>query len=229
MTAQPLLSEIQPMESETPPLQECDAFAVAEDLSPLTDPVLHRTDGSRTPASCCGCAGQASLIHPTHGRALGMECCSKHPPAVKATRAGRSTHVVQGCPACGRLLRTHMELLGELVACHHCGGEFVASDPSLRTSAGNRPVNLRRADALLALLDDANDRADANEAGPADAAPTPLQVTAELPSQSDGAQGRSVPRPSMMRRSCFPTAPSGGKRAGRPALVGSIAGQAQQA
>lgn len=37
----------------------------------------------------------------------------------------------QPCPVCGRTLRIGVLLLGRQVYCQHCGGGFVAADPSL--------------------------------------------------------------------------------------------------
>ncbi len=34
------------------------------------------------------------------------------------------------CSICGRQLRVLVEQLGQLVACAHCGCEFVATDPA---------------------------------------------------------------------------------------------------
>ncbi|MFM8495920.1 MAG: response regulator [Planctomycetia bacterium] len=36
----------------------------------------------------------------------------------------------QGCPVCGRLLNIGVTLLGRRVYCQHCGGGFIAADPS---------------------------------------------------------------------------------------------------
>ena len=63
----------------------------------------------------------------------------------------RFPQFVQECPVCGRPLEIRLEYLGRRVGCQHCGGRFVASDPSARPEApelgGNRL--LRRVDALL--------------------------------------------------------------------------------
>lgn len=36
----------------------------------------------------------------------------------------------QNCPVCGRSLSINVTLLGQRVYCQHCGGGFVACDPS---------------------------------------------------------------------------------------------------
>lgn len=41
----------------------------------------------------------------------------------------------QGCPVCGRRLEIGVGLLGRRVFCQHCGGGFVAMDPSLAGEA----------------------------------------------------------------------------------------------
>jgi hypothetical protein len=43
----------------------------------------------------------------------------------------QDVHYHQPCPVCGRSLRIGVTLLGRRVYCQHCGGGFVASDPSL--------------------------------------------------------------------------------------------------
>ncbi len=40
-------------------------------------------------------------------------------------------YFLQGCPVCGRTLRIRVTLLGKRVYCQHCGGGFVAVDPSM--------------------------------------------------------------------------------------------------
>lgn len=236
MTAQPLRLLIQQLSSKLSAPQDRDAFAVAEHLLAPTALVTHAIEGSRQTTSWCGWAGQASLNHPRHGRALGMECCSIPRPVNKVShrtasqfsggaKSTKRTYVVQGCPSCGRMLRTHIELLGEWVGCHHCGGEFIAADPALRTSESNRPINLRRADALLALLDAENGGGEGGEA----ARRRTAERGAERPPQTDDSADRWIPRPAMLDSLCDPTALSVGMRADRPALVGSIAGQVRPA
>ena len=60
----------------------------------------------------------------------------------------------QGCPVCGRLLCIGVTLLGKPVYCQHCGGRFVAADPSAGPSgsrARDRRVEdlIERAEAAL--------------------------------------------------------------------------------
>lgn len=61
--------------------------------------------------------------------------------------------VEQGCPICGRPLEIQVEYLGRRVACQHCGGQFLATDPTSRPQpAGQRSPNLLgRAERLLDL------------------------------------------------------------------------------
>ena len=58
------------------------------------------------------------------------------------------TDFFQECPVCGRPLQIHVEYLGHIVACEHCGGQFVATDPFTQAPSGRL---LHRADELLAL------------------------------------------------------------------------------
>lgn len=57
----------------------------------------------------------------------------------------------QGCPVCGRLLNIGVTLLGKRVYCQHCGGGFIAADPSAGPAVGDRRVEdlLERAEAAL--------------------------------------------------------------------------------
>ncbi len=66
-----------------------------------------------------------------------------------------STYFVQECPTCGRRLQIRVEYLGKEVACQHCQGRFVASDPSNARVDGGIENNalLRRADELLESVD----------------------------------------------------------------------------
>jgi len=60
----------------------------------------------------------------------------------------------QGCPVCGRSLEICVTLLGKRVYCQHCGGGFVAADPSMSGSlqaATPWPLN--------SVVDDLLDRA----------------------------------------------------------------------
>ncbi|MFM7413983.1 MAG: response regulator [Planctomycetota bacterium] len=54
----------------------------------------------------------------------------------------------QGCPVCGRRLEIDVALLGARVYCQHCGGGFLAMDPSL--ASRGRSESTDRADELLA-------------------------------------------------------------------------------
>ena len=60
---------------------------------------------------------------------------------------------LQQCPVCGRPLEVRRDYVGTRVACRHCNGRFVASDPDDRensaTIGGDRLI--RRAEQLLAL------------------------------------------------------------------------------
>jgi hypothetical protein len=56
----------------------------------------------------------------------------------------------QGCPVCGRRLEIDVNLLGRRVFCQHCGGGFVAMDPSLSPAPDVRSAaTVEKADALL--------------------------------------------------------------------------------
>ena len=56
------------------------------------------------------------------------------------------------CPTCGRSLQIRVAYLGKSVACQHCRGEFVASDPS-SSDAPMVSKLLSRADELLHTLE----------------------------------------------------------------------------
>ncbi|MBN2473232.1 MAG: hypothetical protein JXB62_01390 [Pirellulales bacterium] len=60
---------------------------------------------------------------------------------------------LQNCPVCGRPLEIRVAYLGRRVACRHCSGQFVASDPACRCDpvVEGGSCLLRRADQLLAL------------------------------------------------------------------------------
>lgn len=63
------------------------------------------------------------------------------------------TFFLQECPTCGRGLEVRVEYLGKKVACQHCGGRFVAKDPSTTESeevVDSYSTLLRRVDELLA-------------------------------------------------------------------------------
>lgn len=50
----------------------------------------------------------------------------------------QDVHYHQPCPVCGRSLRIGVTLLGRRVYCQHCGGGFVASDPTLGEATDHR-------------------------------------------------------------------------------------------
>jgi hypothetical protein len=50
---------------------------------------------------------------------------------------GLPVYYQQGCPVCGRLLRIRVTLLGRRVYCQHCGGGFLAVDPSMTRATGD--------------------------------------------------------------------------------------------
>ncbi len=67
----------------------------------------------------------------------------------------KATYFVQECPTCGRDLEIRVEYLGKRVACQHCRGQFVASDPSSAPATSYSPsvLLLRRAEELLQLAE----------------------------------------------------------------------------
>jgi len=71
-----------------------------------------------------------------------------HRSEATASRGGR-VFFQQGCPVCGRRLDIDVNLLGRRVYCQHCGGGFVAMDPSLITAAAPLAQPDTRVDALL--------------------------------------------------------------------------------
>jgi DNA-directed RNA polymerase subunit RPC12/RpoP len=60
---------------------------------------------------------------------------------------------LQNCPICGRPLFIALEYRGRRVNCRHCGGKFIAVDPSNPCSTAQNASNalVRRADRLLEL------------------------------------------------------------------------------
>ncbi len=67
-----------------------------------------------------------------------------------------TAYFTQECPTCGRSLHVRVTYLGRTVACKHCQGEFVASDPeNLPVAADDKSgvVLLERVDELLATAD----------------------------------------------------------------------------
>ena len=67
----------------------------------------------------------------------------------------KATYFVQECPTCGRDLEIRVEYLGKRVACQHCRGQFVASDPTCAPATSDSPsvLLLRRAEELLQLAE----------------------------------------------------------------------------
>jgi len=59
------------------------------------------------------------------------------------------TYFVQECPTCGRSLQVRVDYLGRRVACQHCQGIFVATDPTNSREGDSGSVLLRRANELL--------------------------------------------------------------------------------
>lgn len=62
------------------------------------------------------------------------------------------TYFLQECPTCGRGLEVRVKLLGKTVNCQHCGGQFVAADPSNAEIEPDSSAILRRAEELLELI-----------------------------------------------------------------------------
>lgn len=60
---------------------------------------------------------------------------------------GLPVYYQQGCPVCGRQLRIRVTLLGKRVYCQHCGGGFLALDPSMSGAIGDG--NSRRMDVVV--------------------------------------------------------------------------------
>ena len=58
----------------------------------------------------------------------------------------------QGCPVCGRSLSIRVTLLGRRVYCQHCGGGFIAADPSTVPQGGDG-VRDRRVEDLIERAD----------------------------------------------------------------------------
>jgi hypothetical protein len=52
-----------------------------------------------------------------------------------------TTFFAKPCPACGRLARIAIALLGQQVKCLHCGRQFCADDPHGRSAADDDPLN----------------------------------------------------------------------------------------
>lgn len=60
---------------------------------------------------------------------------------------GLPVYYQQGCPVCGRQLRIRVTLLGKRVYCQHCGGGFLAVDPSMVDAPDDRTA--RRIDVVV--------------------------------------------------------------------------------
>lgn len=59
----------------------------------------------------------------------------------------------QQCPVCGRVVRVRVVLLGRRVYCEHCGGCFLAADPSMGGPVAGDDQSadvMQRAEKLLA-------------------------------------------------------------------------------
>jgi len=65
---------------------------------------------------------------------------------------GIKTYFVQSCPVCGRSLHVSVQLLGQVVACQHCQGNFVACDRDrgFAPAIDPRADLMQRVDRLLA-------------------------------------------------------------------------------
>jgi hypothetical protein len=63
------------------------------------------------------------------------------------------TYFVQPCPVCGRSLHVPVQLLGQLAACSHCQGTFVARDPdaaqTIESDSSTASFDKQRVDFLL--------------------------------------------------------------------------------
>jgi hypothetical protein len=78
-----------------------------------------------------------------------------------------ATYFVQECPTCGRRLQVRVWYLGKKVACQHCGGHFLATDPdgepvgALESDLAGELSGLallQKADQLLATIEQAKKR-----------------------------------------------------------------------
>ena len=59
----------------------------------------------------------------------------------------------QPCPVCGRTLRVGVRFLGRRVYCQHCGGGFVAADPSIGGACDDAVRSSERDAAVDRLLE----------------------------------------------------------------------------
>ncbi len=67
-----------------------------------------------------------------------------------------ATYFIQECPTCGRRLQVRVNYLGKSVACKHCQGQFIASDPdgqSMSYDEESGVLLLDKVDELLATAD----------------------------------------------------------------------------
>ena len=46
----------------------------------------------------------------------------------------QASHIVEGCPVCGRRVTIQCQYFGRQVVCQHCGGQFVATENGAQTS-----------------------------------------------------------------------------------------------
>ncbi len=68
-----------------------------------------------------------------------------------------NAYFIQECPTCGRQLQVRVTYLGKTVACKHCQGQFVASDPDNQPATSPHQsgvVLLDRVEELIATADD---------------------------------------------------------------------------
>ncbi len=66
----------------------------------------------------------------------------------------QTPHFLRACPVCGRPLLIRVEHTDQEVSCRHCGGAFVASDPSPPYGPGTKPRSrlIHQAEELLQLV-----------------------------------------------------------------------------
>ena len=66
----------------------------------------------------------------------------------------RFPYFLQECPICGRPAEVQTQFTGRVVKCRHCGGDFVAMDPTYGQDAAFQHGDwlLTRADQLLDML-----------------------------------------------------------------------------
>ena len=63
----------------------------------------------------------------------------------------QTPHFLRACPVCGRPLLIRVQYTGQTVACQHCSGSFVASDPAPPNRAARESGNrlMKKAEQLL--------------------------------------------------------------------------------